>query len=126
MTTRREQLECEAKSFHADHPEVWQMFCKFAETLWAAGRRRIGVSLIWERMRWETMVNPDYADSSSGIKLSNNHRAFYARWYMAGYPDRVGFFVLREQRSVFDQVDPTGVSVPAVSDAYRETMELNL
>ncbi|VBA53488.1 hypothetical protein [Mycobacterium pseudokansasii] len=55
------------------------------------GRHRLGVANLYERARWELAITTDDRDD----KLSNNHRAFYARLIMAQEPDLDGLLVLR-------------------------------
>lgn len=95
--TRQDELEQAAREFHAENPEVWRLFVRF--TLEAVGRgfNTYSVAAIFERIRWES----DQADAEgrSTFKLNNNHRAYYARWFMATYPQCRGFFRLRDQPS---------------------------
>jgi hypothetical protein len=95
--TRHDELEQAAREFHAENPEVWRLFVRF--TLEAVGRgfSAYSVAAIFERIRWETDVAD--AEGRSTFKLNNNHRASYARWFMATYPQCRGFFRLREQSS---------------------------
>ncbi len=96
LESRCDQMRAQVKVFHEEHPEVWTMFCRFAFELLAAGYEHGGVGAIWERMRWETSVNPIYGDS---FKLNNNFRAFYARAFNTKYPENGNFFRQRVQIS---------------------------
>ncbi len=80
--------------FHNEHPDVWALFVQFTLELIAAGREHFGASAVWERIRWETAVNPAYRDRRD-FKVNNNFQPFYARWFMAAYPQHDGFFRTR-------------------------------
>lgn len=96
--SRYQQMYEDCLTFHRTHPEVWDLFARFALELLRSGRKRIGAGAIWERIRWETMVNPDYADRKE-FKLNNNFRAFYARRFERMYPGYEGCFEKRRQIS---------------------------
>lgn len=95
---RLEQLRDEVTRFHRAHPEVWKLFERFTFEAIQRGRNHFGVGAVWERLRWETMVNPEY-DLDGAFRLNNNYRAFYARRFMRLYPQHEGFFRTRVQIS---------------------------
>jgi hypothetical protein len=97
MSTRYEQLKKEVEAFNETHPEVWEMFERFAFEA-TRFRAHFGVGAVWERMRWETGVNPG-AFAGGDFKLNNNYRAFYARAFEKKYPRHAGFFRKRKQTS---------------------------
>lgn len=98
--TRKDELEDAARQFHNDHPQVWRLFVKFTQEMIDRGFANYSTNAIFERIRWET----DQADSDgkSTFKLNNNHRPFYARWYMSAFPEHRGFFRLRQMTSEFE------------------------
>ena len=96
LLSRHEQLRREVSLFHAEHPEVWEMFERFTMQLIAAGRDHFGAKAVWERMRWETAVNPAYGED---YKLNNNYHAFYARRFARVHPKHADFFRFRKQKS---------------------------
>ncbi len=89
----REQV-LEARRFHKENPEVWKLFVHFTFQLINAGRKNGGAKAVWERLRWETSVNPDRADE---FKLNNNFTTYYARSFQAVYPQHEDFFRYRER-----------------------------
>lgn len=91
-------LEIEFKEYDKANPEVWQMFCRFAFEAIDRGRKTLSVSLIIERVRWETFIA---TQSGDGFKINNNHRAFYARKFMKQFPAYPDIF--RTRTSVADQ-----------------------
>lgn len=73
--------------YHAAHPEVYRLFCRFAHAAIAAGRANYSARAIFERMRWETEV-----EGGTDFKLPNAHVAFYSRQFAEDYPEHEGFF----------------------------------
>jgi hypothetical protein len=85
-------LRLEFEAYDHDNPAVWDLFVRFTRQALAAGHRRLSVSLVVERIRWETMVD---TQSSDGLKINNNHRAYYARKFHETFPEHAGFFRTR-------------------------------
>jgi len=90
VATRAEQMFDEFRKFHLANPRVWTIFRKAADQKVREGRTNYSVALIIEEIRWH--------ESMDGLKISNNHRAFYARMYhmTSGVP----LFRLRHRPSV--------------------------
>ena len=72
----KKNLRREAERFIAEHPEVYALFKQFAMQLLAT-RRRFGISLLTERVRWEVFTT--WATDDRGLKINNNHRPYIAR-----------------------------------------------
>lgn len=81
--------------FHEDNPKVWELFTKFTFDVIGTGRKHYSVNAIFERIRWHT----DIETEGDSFKLSNNHRAYYARHFHEKYPEYDGFFKTKELRS---------------------------
>lgn len=81
--------------FHEENPQVYEMFKKFANQAIEAGRDRFSVAMIWERMRWYTMVET----TGEPFKLNNNHKAYYARLFMDDFSEHAGLFRTRRLTS---------------------------
>jgi hypothetical protein len=96
--TARGELEEKFWEFHSAHPEVYKTLVHFARQ-WR-GRRGsdaiCGIGALYERARWEMWF--ESLDGTEPPKLSNNHRAFYARLIMERNPDLEGIFNLKRQR----------------------------
>jgi hypothetical protein len=90
-------LQQEFEAFDAANPEVWRLFCRFAAEAVAAGNLTLSASLIFERIRWETLVVTRGAGEVAAVelKLNNNHRAYYARKYNATFAPELGRFATR-------------------------------
>lgn len=106
------KLEQKFWEFHAAHPEVYRALVSFARQ-WR-GRKgpeaQIGIGALYERARWEIWF--DSLADAEPPRLSNNHRAFYARLIMARCPDLEGIFQLKQQR-VQASIGPANETLPA-------------
>lgn len=90
------QLEQRAAAFDERHPEVFALVERFVLQAAAAGRRRIGIGAVWERIRWYYDVE---LDTREHFKLNNSHRAYYARRFIAAHPEHAELFETRRLRS---------------------------
>lgn len=81
--------------YDAANPGIYFLFKRFANELIAVGRTKLSASLIIERIRWEVNISTKSEDI---FKVSNNHTAFYARKFMANFPEYEGIFHTREQK----------------------------
>lgn len=88
-------LEKKFNQFDAKNTHVWQMFVQFADQVRLTGRLVYSVNAIFEKIRWHTDIE---TKSDTDFKLSNNHRAYYARKYMNSHPNRAGFFNTKSVR----------------------------
>jgi len=95
--TRKDELEESALEFHRRNPKVWALFIDFTQQMTDRGFRNYSAYAIFERIRWETDEADD--EGRSTFKVNNNHRPYYARWYMQAFPEHRGFFRLRELTS---------------------------
>jgi hypothetical protein len=90
------KLKDEFDKFHNENPNVWKLFVKFTFDVINTGRKNYSVNAVFERIRWHT----DIETTSKPFKLSNNHRAYYARYFHEKYPEYDGFFRTKQLRSV--------------------------
>lgn len=88
----KESPEVRAERFIKQHPEVWQNFVRFCEEARKAGHTRMGVDVVFGRMRWETMMK---TKDEEGYKMNNDYKAPFARKLMKERPEFDGFFVTR-------------------------------
>lgn len=93
---RERSIEERFLSFHARHPEVYDELVRLARQVIAAGRRRIGIRLLWERMRWTFYIERGRDD----FKMNDHFHSRYARMLMEREPDLAGLFETRELRAV--------------------------
>jgi len=78
-------------AFHEANPKVYQRLYELSMQMKARGHKKIGIAMLFERMRWEWY---EKTTDVSGYKLNNNHKAYYARLLMES-PELVGFFDVR-------------------------------
>ena len=64
--------------FHEENPHVYEKLEEICEFVYGRGLRRIGISFIWERLRWVSKIK----SQGDPYKLNNTFRAFYARQLM--------------------------------------------
>ena len=80
------------QTFHTENPQVYRALVALARKAVRRGHRRIGIGMLYEVLRWQTML----ATTDPDFKLNNNYRSRYARLIMAQEPDLAGVFELRE------------------------------
>lgn len=82
-------------TFHNGNPKVYREIVGIARQMKARGVQKMGISLIFERLRWLHFIE---VQTDEGFKLSNDFRAEYARLIMNREPDLEGFFETRALR----------------------------
>lgn len=80
--------------FHGKNPEVYRRLCELARLAKSRGRRRIGIRLLWERLRWDLTVETERPEDAP--KLNDHFTARFARLLMQQEPDLAGFFETRD------------------------------
>ena len=93
VNTRCEELRIAVNKFHKEHPEVWDLFCKFAFEKIKQGHNYYGAKSVMERVRWETSAG------GKSPKINNNYVAFYSRRFSENHPEYSEFFRTRSQIS---------------------------
>lgn len=81
-------------AFHKANPHICSILIEQAFNLKTRGFEHCGISLLWERLRWLSYVETYGVDE---YRLSNNHRAYYARHIMEVEPELAGFFRTKPQ-----------------------------
>lgn len=84
--------------FDRDNPEVYQQLKMLAFSLIDKGINRYGIAALFEVLRYHSAIETNDPD----FKLNNNHKAFYARKFIADFPCYKDFFELRERKAVTD------------------------
>lgn len=77
--------------YHAENPAVYTTLRRFAFEAKRAGRPRMSINMLHERVRWYTTVEA----KGDSFKLNNNWRPHYARLLMEQEPELKGFFETR-------------------------------
>lgn len=91
-TDADKNLAFQFERFHRAHPEVYKVLVHLARTATSNGIKRLGIAMLWERLRWEFTVGEQ---SGADYKLNNNWRSFYARLIMEQEADLAGIFETR-------------------------------
>jgi hypothetical protein len=62
--------------FRKDNPQIYQLLVRFARQAKQAGRTRFGMKMLFERVRWYTVVE---TNDPTGLKINNNYTSRFAR-----------------------------------------------
>jgi hypothetical protein len=68
------------QKFHELNPWVYRTLVKMTRDLVGRGRKRIGMKMLFEVLRWQWAMST--SDPSSDFKLNNNYHSRYARLIM--------------------------------------------
>lgn len=74
--------------FDKDNPKIFGLYKRFAFKFLETGKKKCGIGLITERIRWEVTVETTGKD----FKISNDFRSRYARKLMREVPGLEGLF----------------------------------
>ena len=80
--------------FHHDNPHVYDELRDLALRAKRHGRSNYSINGLYEVLRWHRSFETDDPE----FKLSNNHRAYYARLLMVQEPELEGFFRTRKTK----------------------------
>jgi hypothetical protein len=97
--TRADQIFESFVRFHKENPRVWRLFEQLSFGMLYEGHLSYSANAIFEQIRLHMSVTTTGAE----VKLSNNHRAYYARLFHVRHPHLYGFFKCR--RLVSDDVE---------------------
>ena len=111
IENRKEEVRQQVKAYHRKHPEVWELFVQFTFDMIDKGFKNYAVSGIFERISWEKDMG---GDGLTMFKINNNYKPFYARRFMACYPQHEGFFRTRKQTSE----DKDATNLPELTPEY--------
>ena len=91
----RSKIERAFWKFHDENPAVYAALVRLAFQWHHARGNKVGIATLYECVRWETNLT---AVGKDGYKMSNSHRAFYARLIMTENPTLSGMFTLKRQK----------------------------
>ena len=80
--------------WHKANPRVWYLFEQFTFEALDSGREHFSHWLIMNRIRWETSI----VTTGDDFKIRNDFIAYYARLFMAVYPEHKGFFRIKRMK----------------------------
>lgn len=88
------------RTFFVDNLHVYKLFERFAlEAINSGNQNSYSIALITERIRWEVYV---VTNSKDEFKINNNHKAYYARFFMKYHPEHDGLFKTRRVHPFVD------------------------
>ena len=82
--------------FHKNNPHVYDLVEQFTFDVINRGYNNYSINSVFERIRWHTDIE---TKCEREFKLSNNHRAYYARFFHHLHPQHDGFFRTKETKS---------------------------
>ena len=85
------------EQFHQRNPQVYSALVSMTAELVNRGRRKIGIKMLFEVLRWNYYMETD--DPNSDFKINNNYAPYYARLIIADHPEWENVFELRTIRS---------------------------
>ena len=91
--TPAEKLE----RFHELNPQVFNAFESMSRELTNRGRKRIGIKMLFEVLRWNYYM--ETSDPNSDFKINNNYAPYYSRLLIDKHPEWADVFELRTIRS---------------------------
>lgn len=97
-TLADDTIEGRFQAFHAAHPEVYKKLVEFSLQLVDAGWDHFGISVPWERLRYETMLG-HRPDEKQPYRLNDHMRSRYARLIRDQEPRLRDVFEVRALRS---------------------------
>lgn len=77
-------------TYHENHPDLYDALEAFALEAHAQGRKRLGMKMLVERVRWYTTV-----ERRGEFKINNSASPHYARKLVQDHPELDGMFELR-------------------------------
>ena len=81
------------EEFHRRNPWVYAALEKLATEYLATGRKRLGIKMLWEVLRWH--YNLATVDPGSEFKVCNSYHSRYVRLLIARHPEWADSFELR-------------------------------
>lgn len=93
-----DRIERQFQEFHRRNPHVYEILVRLCREVLDAGHKRIGIGMLWERMRWELVVKTTPTANEQDFRLNNNFRSRYSRMLME-VPEFAGLFEVRKLRS---------------------------
>lgn len=91
-------IQAAFEAFHEENPFVFALMRGYARNLLDAGNDKLSISLITERIRWDSAVRTH--GDGNGFKINNNFSALYARKLEQECPEFAGKFITRARKSL--------------------------
>lgn len=85
------------EAFHAANPWVYDALERLAADMLRRGRRRIGIRMLWEVIRWQYAQQT--TDPSSSFKVNDHYHSRFVRLLISRHPEWADAFETRELRT---------------------------
>ncbi len=85
------------EEYHRLNPQVCSALEQMARDLINKGRRKVGIKMLMEVLRWNYQMKTE--DPNSDFKINNNYAPYYARLLIERNPQWADVFELRAIRS---------------------------
>ena len=85
------------EEFSARNPQVYAALEQMASQLVSRGRKKVGINMLLEVLRWNYYMKTD--DPNSEFKINNNYAPYYSRLLIERNPSWANVFELRTIRS---------------------------
>jgi hypothetical protein len=90
-------IQQQFEEFHARNPEVLRLLEHFTQQAVDRGRKKLGIRMLWERVRWEVMLSTE--DVNSDYKINDHYHSRYVRLLIKIHPEWETLFELRKLRA---------------------------
>jgi len=117
LKTRADQIYNRFMIFHLENPQIWELFCRFANERKEAGFTKYSSDAIKHRIKWEV------ATQTTSI-LSDHYTAYYARMYLLKYPEMPDFFILKKRSSTERPAFKNDIAFPDLPPPGDEEIDL--
>lgn len=94
--SRLDQMLRKFVAYHRANPHVWEAYQRFALQMIGRGFSHYSSSLLINRIRWHFLVEVRRTDV---FRLNDHLSPFYARMFIAKFPEHAQLFRTRRQRS---------------------------
>lgn len=80
----RDTIQERFENFHAANPQVYQVLHKMTWDLYNKGKRKVGMKMLWEVLRWQ--VETGEIVTTDDFRLNNVFTSRYARKIASSHP----------------------------------------
>lgn len=91
----RNAMERHYREWKEKNPDVFDLYVRFAKEA-LTYRRKFGVKLLTERVRWEARMS--IVKDEAGFRINNSHSAYFARDLVELIPELKGLIEMRRVR----------------------------
>lgn len=89
------KLQQKFEKYHKENPQVLEALIRMTDQAIAKGHNRLGMDLLFNVLRWESMI----ATTGDDYKINNSYSSRYVRLIEQIRPDLIGVFEKRQLKS---------------------------